>query len=79
MRFSKVEKIGFVSTWLILIAYFFMKNGMINATGLIYQGINLIGSVGIVYVSYKKSAKQPMILNIIWALIAVAAIGRFIL
>jgi len=79
MKFSKVEKIGFISTWIILIGYLFIKINLINPTGLIYQGINLIGSVGIVYVSLKKKANQPAILNVIWALIAIFAIGKFVL
>ena len=79
MKFGLTEKIGFVATWGLLIGYFLIKANFLSATGLIYQAINLFGSIGIIYVSYKKSAKQPLILNIIWAAVALFAIWRILL
>jgi hypothetical protein len=79
MKFSKVEKIGFVSTWLILLGYFLIKIGTIDPTGLIYQGINLVGALGIVYVSLRRKAKQTAILNVIWFFIALIAIWRILI
>jgi hypothetical protein len=79
MKISYVEVVGFICTWILLVGYFFIKIGIIPATGLLYQGINLIGSLGIIFVALKRKAKQPAILNGIWALIALVAIGRLFL
>ena len=79
MKFSKVEVIGFISTWILIVAYFFIKIGKIDPTGIVYQGINLIGSLGIIFVSIKRKEGQTGILNGIWGLIALFAIGRLLL
>lgn len=76
MKFSKIEILGFISTWAILVGYLLIKLEIILPTGLLYQSINLFGSFGIVFVSFKRKAKQPMILNIVWMAVALFAIGR---
>lgn len=79
MKFSRHEAIGFVSTWTILVAYFFVKINLLLPDSLLYQSLNLIGSFGIVFISFKKKAKQPMILNVVWMGVAIFAIGRLFL
>ena len=76
MKFSKIEIIGFLSTWIILIGYLFIKINVINPVGSLYQTINLFGALGIIYVSIKRKSKQTAILNLVWFFIALFSIGR---
>jgi hypothetical protein len=68
------ETIGWFSIFLILIAYFLISFDYLSSENLIYHFCNLIGSIGIVYISFKKKVYQPGFLNIIWGLIALISI-----
>jgi hypothetical protein len=48
--------------------------GVLSTSSLVYQLLNLTGAFGIVYISLKKKAYQPGVLNIIWVVIALIAI-----
>jgi hypothetical protein len=41
--------------------------------------MNAMGALGIVYISFKKKAYQPGVLNILWAIIALTAIVRLLM
>lgn len=68
------EMIGWYGTVAILLAYALISFEVFSAKSFIYQILNGTGALGIVYISVKKKAYQPGVLNIIWALIAVIAI-----
>lgn len=68
------EIIGWYGTVAIIMAYALLSFGSIMSTDLIYQILNGTGAIGIVYVSFKKKAYQPGVLNVIWAMIAIIAI-----
>jgi len=68
------EVVGWYGTFAILLAYALLSFKIIPASGLLYQLLNLTGAVGIVVISLAKKAKQPAILNIVWAIIALIAI-----
>ncbi len=70
------EIIGWYGVLAILTAYGLINFNILTSTNLIYQFLNLTGALAIVYISFKKKAYQPAILNIIWVLIAVVAIIR---
>lgn len=74
-----VEIIGWLGVFLILLAYILVSLGVIDAKAILYQLLNLIGSVGVVCISWLKRDKQPMVLNIIWASIALFALITLIL
>ena len=72
------ELIGWCGALAILMAYAMVSFGKLSPTALPYQFLNASGALGIVYISFKKKAYQPGVLNIVWAIIAVIAIIKVI-
>ena len=64
---------------MILVAYFLMTFSFISPQGLIYQSLNIIGSFGIVLITWKRKDYQPMFLNVVWMIIAIIAIIKIVL
>jgi len=73
------EIIGWVGACMILLAYALLSFNFLSISSLIYQIMNATGALGIVYISFKKKAYQPGVLNIIWALIALIVIIRILI
>lgn len=69
-----IELFGWYGTLAILGAYILVSFSIIKSSSITYQLLNLTGSLGIVAVSFFKRVYQAVILNIIWAIIAVLAI-----
>ena len=72
------EIIGWYGTAVIVSAYALLSFGVLASDSSIYQLLNASGAIGIVYISFKKKAYQPGVLNIIWTIIAVVAIIRIL-
>ena len=70
------EIIGWYWTISIVLAYALLSFEIISSNNIIYQGLNGTGAIGIVYISFKKKAYQPGVLNIIWAIIALISIVK---
>lgn len=68
------ETIGWLGISLILIAYALNMFGILSPENIIYLVMNILGSLGVVYISLKKKTYQPGVLNIIWAIIALIAL-----
>lgn len=68
------EIVGWYGTVAIVTAYALLSFNVISSGSLVYQILNGTGALGIVYISLKKKAYQPGVLNIIWAVIALIAI-----
>jgi len=73
------EIVGWYGVVAIVGSYTLISFGLVSAQSLPYQLINLSGALAIMFEAYKKRDVQPVVLNIIWALIAVVAILRLIL
>lgn len=73
------EIIGWYGAGAIVLAYALVSFGALSASALSYQILNGTGALGIIYISLKKKAYQPGVLNIIWAIIAFIAIMRLLL
>jgi hypothetical protein len=52
---------------------------VVSADGVAYQLLNLTGAIGIIIISVVKRVRQPAVLNIFWALIAIAALLKLAL
>lgn len=76
MNKTIVNDIGWLGVVLILLAYLLNSLGTLNAADDSYLLLNIIGSIFLAYESFKKKDRQPVALNIIWALIAVVALFR---
>lgn len=70
------ETIGWYGTVAIILAFALVSFEILGPTSLLYQALNGTGALGIVYISFKKKAYQPGVLNGIWAVIAGIAIIR---
>jgi len=70
------EAVGWYGTFALVIAYGLLSFQVLNATDLTYQLLNGTGALCIVYISFKKKAYPPAVLNIIWAIIAIIAMVR---
>lgn len=79
MKNNYLQFIGWLGMVIILLAYFLMTFSFIGAQSVIYQVMNVIGSVGIIVVTWKRKDYQPMMLNIIWSLIAIIALVKLII
>ncbi len=72
------EIVGWYGVVAILSAYALMSLGILSSHNIYYQLLNLSGALGIVYDSFKDKDYQPVVLNIIWAVIALIAIVNII-
>jgi len=73
------EIIGWYGTIAIILAYALLSFEIIASTNLVYQILNCTGAIGITYISFKKKAYQPGVLNVIWTIIAIVAIIRLLI
>lgn len=69
-----IEIIGWYGAFAILLAYALLSFGTISSNSYAYQLLNLTGAVGIIVVSFAKNARQPALLNIVWAIVALVSI-----
>ena len=68
------EIIGWSGAILILVAYILLNLNLLNPASLSYQALNIAGAIGIIYHSFSKRDYQPIVLNLIWGLVALFAV-----
>jgi hypothetical protein len=76
MKKSSLQIVGWVGALLIIGAYCAVSFDVLPATGVIYQVMNIAGSLGVVIEASSKKDWQPTFLNMVWILIALVAIVR---
>ncbi len=59
-------------------AYFLVSFAIVEPRSLSYQILNLSGAIGLGIICYFKRTYQPLIVNIIWAAIAILAIVNIV-
>ena len=72
------EIFGWVGAAVTVIAYALISFGVFDAANFLYQILNLTGAVGVAAVSIMKKIYQPATLEVIWAIIAGAALFNII-
>ncbi len=71
-----LEIFGWYGAIAILSAYALVSFNVVPADGWAYQLLNLTGAIGVMIISFIKQARQPALLNLVWALVAfIALIG----
>ena len=70
------EFLGWYGTVILLIAYGLSSFNILGPKDSLYQILNSTGALGIAYISFKRRAYQPAILNVVWFLIALMALIR---
>ena len=63
-----VQSLGWYGVMAILLAYGLLNFHVLGADSLWYHVLNLTGAVAIALEAWTKRDRQPMVLNIIWAL-----------
>jgi len=73
-----METLGWIGAISLLMAYLLISNGKTIGKSYLYQGLNLIGSGGLIVNSYYHNALPSVILNIIWVLIGLFTLRTLI-
>lgn len=74
LQATLIEAGGWYGAAAVLLAYALVSFNIISPHGWIYQLLNFTGAVGVLIISYMKRAKQPALLNFVWAVIALVAL-----
>jgi hypothetical protein len=76
MQRHTVQNIGWYGVIAILTAYGLLSFDVLTPESLWYLLLNFTGAIAIAYEAWSKKDRQPMTLNIVWALIALMAMLR---
>lgn len=68
------DVLGWAGVITVLTAYALVSLDYISPNGLLFQSLNIFGSIGIIIEAAYAHDKQVVILNIIWALIGLFAV-----
>ncbi|AFK05086.1 hypothetical protein Emtol_3960 [Emticicia oligotrophica DSM 17448] len=71
-----IEIIGWIGSVLIVGSYFFNIQGKLDAKDIRYILANLIGGICFIINTYAHNAYPSVAVNIVWVIIALAAIFR---
>ncbi len=74
-----LEALGWYGTAAVVGAYALVSFNALDNTSVLFQVLNLTGSIGLIAISWHKRASQPAVLNVIWASIALVALIRLAL
>ena len=71
-----IETAGWYGAAAVLLAYTLVSFNIISSHSWTYQLLNFTGALGVLIISYMKRAKQPGLLNFVWAVIAFIALVK---
>ena len=74
MKKILIEFVGWYGVVATILAYVLVSFLILSPSSLLYQGLNLTGALGVTIETWYKKDYQPFWLNLIWMLIALAAI-----
>lgn len=66
--------LGWYGMGVILVAYTLVSFDILQANSLVYQLMNLTGAFGLLVIALTKKDYQPAILNMVWSIVAIAAL-----
>ena len=73
-----VELFGWYGAAAVVGAYALVSFSIIDASGLLFQLLNVSGAAGILAVSLRKKVYQSVVLQIVWASIGFVALAQII-
>ncbi|MBI4691914.1 MAG: hypothetical protein HY773_00490 [Candidatus Terrybacteria bacterium] len=79
MKNKITEILGWYGVVAIVAAYIMVTFSFIKPTDLLYLILNGTGAVGIVADAFNDKNYQPVVLNLIWAVVAIVAIIKLII
>lgn len=66
-----IDALGWVGGLMVVVAYFLVSSGKVKHSSVFFQMLNLTGSVFLIINTHAKGAYPSMVVNIIWAGIAI--------
>jgi len=79
MKPTEIGIIGWYGVAATIAAYLCVSFLILSPTSIIYQLLNLTGALGVTIETWYRKDYQPFWLNLIWVLIALAAIVNLLL
>ena len=79
MKKKCIEAIGWLGVAMVVGAYALNTFGVIESQSIIYAMLNIVGSIGIAVDAWFVKNYQPVVLNIIWMIIAIVNIVRVVI
>ncbi len=73
------EVLGWYGVIAILLAYLLNSFNVINSSGVWYSFLNLTGAITVVIDAWKQKNYQPVVLNLIWAIVALISLLKVFL
>ncbi len=73
-----IETLGWYGVVATIVAYALVSFSLLSPTSLLYQSLNFTGALGVTVETYYHKDYQPFWLNLIWAFIALVAIGSIV-
>jgi len=70
------EVFGWYGVLAILSAYLLNSVNIINSSNVVYSFLNLTGALGIIFDAWRQKNYQPVVLNIIWAIVALITLVK---
>lgn len=70
------EIIGYVGMIFVLLAYYLISTKKVKYNSVFYQLLNFFGAAGIIFNTFVTKSWPSVLLNIIWALIALLSLFR---
>ena len=74
-----IETIGWYGVVAILLAYLLNSLNILNSSNIFYSLLNLTGALGIAIDAWRQKNFQPVILNLIWAFVAMATLVKLLI
>ena len=78
MKKKWTEILGWYGVIAILLAYLLNSLNIISSSNLWYSMLNLTGAMGIVVDAWKQKNYQPVVLNLVWGLVALVVILKML-
>jgi len=72
------EIVGWYGVMAVLLAYALTAFAVIASASWAFVLLNLTGALALALMAYRKKDRQPMVLNVVWALIALVALFELV-
>lgn len=72
-----IEAFGWIASLMIVCAYGLTTLEIISPAAPLAHGLNLVGSIGVGAITYVKRAFQSVLLNVVWAVVALVGFIRY--
>lgn len=76
MIFDIYSIIGWVGGIFLILAYFLLSIRKLKSNSIIYHSLNFFGAIGLAISTFMTKSWPSMVLNIVWALIAIFPIYK---